>query len=179
MSEAVNLRNRCKASVYMPSVFPWTMVKGPVLDIAKQHFGSNVYTEQEVMADFTDPRCVVVISQDLLTSRIIGYSYAAPLNKYPEEVDYSIPREDNGVQTAYIWGTALDAEYTGNHIVEDIMTVMETELKKKQFKYFERNAKYDNGYSTKIRRSYGSRILFSSSCMDCDHGAQEFFRIEL
>lgn len=179
MSEIVNLRSRCRASIYMPSVLPWTMVKTPVLNIAKYHFGLSTYSEEEVASDFLDPQCVAILSQDLLTSQIIGYSYAAPLKKYPEEIDYAIPREDYGDSTAYIWGTALDPAYTGNHIVEDIMKIMEDELRTKQFEYLERNANYANGFSAKIHRSYGDRIVFSFPCLDSSYGAQEFFRIKL
>lgn len=179
MCETSNLRSRCKASVHVPSLTPWSAIKDTIMNIGKQHFGSYIYPEEDMMADFTDPRCVVILSQDLLTSKIIGYSYATPLNKYPDEVDSNVPRGDKGEQTAYIWGTALDQEYMGQHIVEDLMAVMEEELKRKQFKYLERNAKFDNGYSAKIRKAYGDRIVYSTHCLDEAHGTQEFFRIKL
>lgn len=179
MCETANLRNRCKASVHMPSLTLWSAVKDSIMNIGRQHFGPHTYPEEDVMVDFIDPRCVVVLSQDLLTSKVIGYSYAAPLNKYPDEVNTDVFRDDNGEQTAYIWGTAIDQEYMGQHIVEDLMVVMEEELKRKQFKYLERNAKFDNGYSAKIRKAYGNRIVYSIPCLDDAHGTQEFFRIKL
>lgn len=179
MTETRCLRSQCKASVYIPSITPWSSISDSIIQIGKQHFGFNSYTEEEIRTDFTDPTCVAAISRDVISSRIIGYTYAAPLTKYPDEVDYSVPRDDNGESTVYIWGTAIEQEYIGQRIVEDIMCAFETELERRRIKYIERNSKSSNGFSEKIRNIYGDKIIYSKICFDEIHGGQEFFRIKL
>jgi hypothetical protein len=100
--EADGIRNKCKAYLYNPLTTPWKEIRDKIMLIGKEHFGKNAYTEDEMRNDFTDQNCVVVLSKDTLSGEIIGYSYAAPLFKYKNDIEKNVIRDDGGANTAYI-----------------------------------------------------------------------------
>jgi ribosomal protein S18 acetylase RimI-like enzyme len=121
-----------------------------------------------------DQTCLELIQDG---EKIVGYCLALPIGR----IDSKRASERN--ETAYIMNTEMDRVYQGHRIVEDVMDVMETELRKRGYKYIERDAITANGYAEKIKRHYGERIISENGPHQSKIGAQTreqmFFRIKL
>lgn len=174
------IRSRCASQIYDPHVSSWHDIRLEILHINKLHFGCHAFSEDELRADFTDPKCVAVVSKDMLTGGIMGYTYTTPLLKYPHNMDLTLPRHDNGIQTAYLWQIALHQHYIGQGLVRDIMKTLEPALITKGYKYLELSARIENGFAAKIERNNSRRILYKEAFVD-EHSEESLtlFRIGL
>lgn len=180
INQEVNLRSRCKSMIYNPTVKPWHDIKPEIVNISKFHFGQCTFSEDELRADFTDPKCVAIISTDTFTGGIIGYAYTTSLLKYSDNMDLDLPRSDKGENTAYLWQIALAPDYTGHRLVEDITGTLEYALTEKGYKYLELSARVENGYAAKFAKNNQRRILHQNTFIDEYSGEKlTFFRVDL
>lgn len=179
LAEGETLRYECESFTYNPMILPWQSVKHAVLAIAKQNFAPHLWPEEDYERDFVDPDCVAILAWHKVTNAIVGYSYATPLMKYPEEHAYPvIELEDCGQQTAYLWSIALEKSYQGHGLIADIMQMQENELKRRGYRHMELNATGQK-FAVNLQKTYTGRLLAAVPLIDPDYGEQVFFRIRL
>jgi GNAT superfamily N-acetyltransferase len=77
-----------------------------------------------------------------------------------------------------MWDTIIQNEHRGKGLLGELMSTLETELKKRGFKYLERNALTANNFAENISKHYNDRII-KSFPLDSRWGPQIFFRIKL
>ncbi len=113
---------------------------------------------------FSNPKIIAIILEDA-NKEIIGFSFGFPINN----------------STFFIYDTAIKKDFQGKRLISKIMKLLEKELKDRGFKYIEREAEVNNGYSDKIRQHYGKRIIEEGIPHDSDYsnGKQIFFRIKI
>ncbi|MFH0800114.1 MAG: GNAT family N-acetyltransferase, partial [Pseudomonadota bacterium] len=92
---------------------------------------------------FANPENTAVVLRDQRSGRIVGYSYASRKSS----------------DTAYIDTTVIHPAHQGQGLVGKLMEKLEEELRRRGFKYVERDALIENGYADSIKRHYGNRIL--------------------
>lgn len=149
----------------------WARVKGDILRIEQICFDGKGYSEETFEKDFSRPEAAVVILRNH-TGKIIGYSYALPVNIEEPE------REEEKDETANIDSTAIHPDYQGQGLVGILIGKLEEELRKRGFKFIEREAVIGNGYADSIQRHYRDRVLGWRD-QDSKYGPQRFFRIRL
>jgi ribosomal protein S18 acetylase RimI-like enzyme len=147
-------------------------IKDSIVALEEEAFEVEPFTQEVLMADFLDSKNIVVILKKNDTEEVVGFTYAKPME--PETPDS--PARPG--ETAWMWDTVIKKEYRGMHLLPIIMERLEGELKKRGFKYVERNAMVANGYAQAIARHYKGRIIKSFS-VDSKWGPQVFFRIKL
>lgn len=109
-------------------------------------------------------------------TNLIGYTLSLPTTKVytPAEYGDRIALED----TAYILETAILPDYHGHHLTQKMMSVLETNLKLRGFKYIERDATEKYHFAESIRKNYEGRIEIDQP-LTSEYGPQVFFRIRL
>jgi ribosomal protein S18 acetylase RimI-like enzyme len=150
----------------------WEDIKERVLYLENEEFGDKSFPEEWFEKDFKNENTTVVLlkDQDL---KIIGYTYACPIgNAFPE-------RTSENMETALIWDTVIEKKWRGKHLVGLMMDRIEDELRKRGYKYVEREARTENNYAANIVKHYSDRIVKHSKPHDSPWGEQIFFRIKL
>jgi len=149
----------------------WDSIEQDLLRIEDLAFEGKGYSEEIFRKDFARPEAIIVILRSP-DHKIIGYSYALPVNIEEPE------REDEKNETANIDSTAILPEFQGKGLVGTLVGRVEDELRKRHFKFLEREAAAYNGYADSIQKHYQGRILDSHD-IESKYGPQRFFRISL
>lgn len=147
-------------------------IKEKILYLEKEALESQVFTEEVLKADFLDSKNTIVLLKNTELKEIIGFAYAKPFE--PETEDS--PAKPG--ETAWMWDTIIQKEYRGRNLLGVMMSTLEKELKKRGFKYLERNALVANNFAENISKHYKDRII-KSFPLDSRWGPQVFFRIKL
>jgi hypothetical protein len=148
--------------LFDPATQAWESVREAVLEIDKLCFGEKSFSEEYLKQTFEDPRDIVVLLKR--AERLIGFSSAIP----DEKVEGAM----------YVDTTDIIPEEQGKKHVVAIMQLLETEARKRGFRYLTRNAAVENGYADKVEKNYAGRILETGS-NDSEWGPQRYFKIEL
>lgn len=159
--------------VYDPRCLPWDAIRADVLRIEGEQFGEGAFDEEYLKEEFEDPDNVAVLLWDTAGKRIAGFTYAVPVGGVHQE------REPESLETAYICDTALDAPYQRRGLIGELMGCLEEELRRRGYRYLERDAAVANGYAETISRAYWDRIVVKSDPHQSEWGLQVFFRIRL
>ncbi|GAC1514882.1 MAG: hypothetical protein NVS2B16_22300 [Chloroflexota bacterium] len=167
------VQRRITADVFHPSMSAWLDVRADIMRIETEQFGDGAFDEEYLAYEFTDPANTVVLMRDTETDTVFGFTYAIPVG------DVDPARWAPPDHTAYICDTALDHDHQRRGLVADMMAVLEEELRRRGYRYLERDAAVSNGYADKIARAYGDRIVAQSEPHSSDYGMQVFFRIRL
>lgn len=150
----------------------WSKIKSSVLALEQEAFESLSFSNDELEADFLDQKNIVVLLKKKDSKELIGFTYAKPCD--PETADG--PAKPG--ETAWMWDTVIKKQYRGLHLLGKMMESLENELKRRGFKYLERNALEANGFAQNIAKHYKDRIIKSFK-LDSKWGPQIFFRITL
>lgn len=135
-------------------------------------FDGSSYTDEELAEMKADYSVVVLLELD---GKIIGYSYARPVDKI-------WPNRSNEDKTVNISSTAILPEYQNRGFVRILNKKMETELKKRGYEYMEGNADENNGYADAIAMAYAKRIVSTERNIPASRsgdGLKGFFKISL
>ena len=139
----------------------------------KEYFGLE---DEDLIGAFNNPDAVIVILRDMRTNKVVGFTYAEPVQQVYKDNFYS--ERERLHKTAYIQNTALEPAYTGHGLVKNLAVRLENELIAKGYKFIERDALVTNGYAAKIQKKYSERIVHTSP-HPSKWGQQMFFRIKL
>ncbi len=148
----------------------WEKIKKEILALEQEAFKENSFNMEVLEEDFLDKNNIIVLLKD--AEKVIGFTYAKPME--PETDDS--PAKPG--ETAWMWDTIIQKEYRGKGLLGLIMSAIEDELRKRGFKYLERNALVANNFAENISKHYKDRIIKSFS-LDSRWGPQIFFRIKL
>lgn len=159
--------------MYDPQSMRWDHVAPDVMRIERQQFGDGAFDEEYLAGEFTDPENVAVVLIDTVSERVAGFTYAVPASLVDRA--YSFPNKG----TAYVCDTAIDFAHQGRGLVGAMMTVLEVQLRRRGYRYLERDAAVQNGYAAKIERAYAGRIITQGEPHLSEYGLQVFFRIDL
>lgn len=167
------LVSRCTAEVTPSTLETWSLIKEDVMVFQRELFGLE---EEDLIDAFKNPDSTVVILRDKETNKVVGFTYAEPVQQvYKEEFH---PERVQLPHTAYIQNTALSGDYRGHKLVGRLMELLEAELVAKGYEYLERDSVVANNYAGNIQKEYGDRIVLAEP-----HGSrwgdQVFFRIKL
>lgn len=158
--------------IFTPNENNWELINNKILQIEKEAFGNEAFSEEEIMNDFLDSKNTVVLLKNNDSNEVVGFTYAKPFE--PETNDS--PAKPG--ETAWMWDTVIGKEYRGQGLLGQMMSTIETELQNKGFKYLERNALVKNNFAENISKHYKDRII-KSFPLDSRWGPQIFFRIRL
>jgi ribosomal protein S18 acetylase RimI-like enzyme len=169
-----NSKENFIAEVFDLAVLSWEDIKETVISIEREAFGDKSFSDDDLSKDFQDKRNTVVLLKQAGSNTIIGFTYAKPT----EEID---PSEEirPEKEVAFIWDTVIRKSFRHKHLVGILMNSLEEELRKRGYKYFEREAAVANNYAANISKQYKGRILEQSEPHDSVYGSQVFFRIRL
>lgn len=157
------LEDNIVVEILEPSPYLWESFRDNIVSIESENFGENRFSDEDLKEDFINKNNTLSVLKLLDTGEIIGFTYARPENK----------------DTAFIWNTAIKKEFQNKGLIGLLMNSLEDELKKKGYKYIEREASVENNYTEKIKKHYGGRILKQGEPHDSKFGRQIFFRIKL
>lgn len=171
-NEKLEINNDYSTELFDFNPESWTQIKDDILGIEGLCFVVGLaYTENLFAADFSQPRATIILLRDP-SKKIIGYTYALPINADKPE------REEEKDETAIVDSTAIDPQYQGKGLVGKLIGELEKELIRKGFRFMERDAAIPNGYADTVQRHYGDRVIESRD-HDSKYGPQRFFRIKL
>ncbi len=161
-----------EAEIFNNDPSGWMEIKEKIVSLEKEAFETEPFTEETLEADFLDSENIVVLLKDIGSKEVIGFTYAKPYE--PETEDSPAKPEE----TAWMWDTVIQKEYRGKGLLGILISAVEEELKKRGFKYLERNALVANNFAENISKHYKDRII-KSFPLDSRWGPQMFFRIKL
>lgn len=159
------------AELFQFNPYSWDQVKDDILRIEKACFGEKGYDEETFRKDFSKPSATVVLLKG--SGIVIGYTYALPVNA--ERPLRWLERNE----TALVESTAITPQYQHQGLVGELIGKLEDELRKKGFKFIERDAAIPNGYADTIEHHYGPQRIVKSRDHKSKYGPQRFFRIKL
>ena len=150
----------------------WGDIKGRVIFLENEEFKEKSFPEDQFECDFKNEKTVVILLKDP-ASNIIGYTYTQPIgNAFPERVS-------ENEETALIWDTVIEKKWRGRHLVGIMMDCLENELRKRGYKYIEREVRVENNYAANVTKHYKDQIVKKSKPHDSPWGSQIFFKIKL
>ncbi len=164
---------RFRAEVYDPQSRAWDRIAPDVMRIEREQFGEGAFDEEYLADEFTDPENTAVVLIDTVSERVAGFTFAVPASL--KGWAHSSDRKDG----AYVCDTALDYDHQGRALVGAMMIVLEEQLRRRGYRYLERDAAVENGYAAKIERAYAGRIVTQGRPRMSEYGPQVFFRIDL
>lgn len=150
----------------------WSEIKEKILFLESEAFGPEAFTEEVMEEDFLDSKNIIVLLKNVESGEIIGFAYAKP---FEPETDDSPAKPG---ETAWIWDIVIQKEFIGQHLSGKMLSVIENELKRCNFRYLEMNARVENNFAGNISKNYKDRII-ESFPLDSRWGPQVFFRIRL
>ncbi len=150
----------------------WESVKEKILFLETQAFEKEAFTEDTLKADFVDKNNIIVLLRNNDSNEIIGFAYTKP---FEPETDDSPAKPG---ETAWIWGIVIQKEFRGQGLSGKMFSLIEKELKNRNFKYLEMNARTANNFAENIGKNYKDRII-KTFPIDSRWGPQIFFRIKL
>ncbi len=158
------------AELFDNNASSWSKIGSQIITMENEAFGENSLSNI-LEKDFLDSTNIVVVLKNE-NQEAVGFAYAKP----------SEPETDDGPakpgETAWMWDTVIKKDYQGKGLLGIIMEKLEGELRKRGFKYLERNALVANDYAQNIVKHYGNRIM-KSFPLESKWGPQVFFRIRL
>lgn len=158
------------AEVFDHTLSSWNQIESSILNLEQEAFNQNAFTTEVLKEDFLNKDNIIVLLKD--SSSVIGFTYAKPME--PETDDSpALPGE-----TAWMWDTVIQKEYRGRKLLGEMMLKIEDELRKRGFRYLERNALIANNFAENIAKNYKDRIIKTFS-LESVWGPQIFFRIKL
>ncbi|MBI4098726.1 MAG: GNAT family N-acetyltransferase [Candidatus Magasanikbacteria bacterium] len=139
-------------------------------------WGEEGFDEELFLEDLPNPENTVVFLRDTKTGKIVGFTYAEPV----EHIDrYVEPKERRDPKlVAYISDTLVDPQYQGHGLVGKLMETLEEELRRRGYQYIERDTAVEGGYADNVRKNYASRII-EEQPHPSEYGDQVFFCITL
>lgn len=158
--------------VFDNSSFHWTQIKDSIFSIEEEAFDEHSFTRKELEEDFLNSENIIVLLKNIDNEEVIGFTYAKPSE--PETSDG--PAKPG--ETAWIWDTVIRKEYRGKKLLGIMMEKLEEELRRRGFKYIERNAMVTNNFANNISKYYKERII-KTFPLESKWGPQVFFRIKL
>lgn len=161
-----------KPEIFQSSSANWEKIKEKIMFLEKDAFGEGAFTEDVIAEDFLDSENVIVLLVEEETGEVVGFTYAKP---FEPETDDSPAKPG---ETAWVWDTIIQKAYRSKGLLGSMVSVLEDELRKRGFKYLERNAMVANNYAENISKHYKDRII-KSFPLDSRWGPQVFFRIKL
>lgn len=164
---------RLRAELFDPESIAWDRIAPDVIRIEREQFGDGAFDEEYLADEFTDPENTVVVLIDTVSERVAGFTYVVPASL----MDRVHSSHKKG--TAYVCDTAIDFAHQGRGLVGAMMTVLEKQLRRRGYRYLERDAAVENGYAAKIERAYVGRIVTQGEPQLTEYGLQVFFRIDL
>ncbi len=160
------------AEIFNNSPSMWADIQEKILYLEKEAFGSRSFTQQALEMDFLDSKNIIILLKEEDRKKIIGFTYAKP--REPETNDSPA----NKGETAWVWDTVIEKKHRGKGYLGTMMTSLEEELKRRGFRYLERNALVANNFAKNIDKHYRERIIKKFS-LESEWGPQIFFRIKL
>lgn len=148
----------------------WPEVKRAVVAIERACFARGAYTERQLEEDFTK-RCNVAVVLTL-HEMLVGYTVAQP------KVRWFMWRAPVAWDTAYVMNTAVVPEWQGQGLVAMLGAALDDELRRRGYRFVERDAAVENGYADKLMRAYAGRVLARRDHAS-KYGPQRFMRIAL
>ncbi|MCB0354294.1 MAG: GNAT family N-acetyltransferase [Bdellovibrionales bacterium] len=148
----------------------WKVIGDDLIDVEESAFrGKGLgpsHLEPMVRGGKFDEHALMYV-RERSSGKIVGFTLSIdrPLQDFPEK-------------TSYIFETAIHSDHQGKKLVALLMRELEAVLVKRGFRFVARDSAVANGYSEKIRRAYGDRIV-SSREHDSPFGRQTFFLIRL
>lgn len=150
----------------------WDKIGDTIIKLEREAFGDKSFTIDYLKSDFINPNNIVILLKEKNTEKIIGFTYAKPIEEAEPD------RKAEKGETAYIWDTIIDKAYQGRHLVGIMMDRLEEELRKRNYKFIERNSLLEKNYADNVVKHYKDRIV-KSEPIDSIWGKQIFFRIRL
>ncbi len=169
------ITSRCVTEVMPPSLNSWKQIKDDIMPFERLHFGED-FGEDELVGAFENPEAIIVVTRDQVTTKIVGFTYAEPVQKVYRE-DFH-PERKQLPHTAYIQNTALSPDYIGHKLVGPMIERLEAELIAKGYLFIERDSIVSHGYADNIKKNYKDRIVLVAP-HESRWGEQIFFRIKL
>jgi hypothetical protein len=164
---------RCVAEMVQATPEGWSAIKDDVMSFEEELFGLE---EDEISYAFQNTEATVVILRDTNTSKVIGITYAEPVDQAYQAGFH--PEREKLPGAVYIQNTALNPAYMKQGLVGPLMDCLEEALRAKRYKFIERDSMTANSYAENIKRKYRDRIM-----LEIPHsskwGDQVFFRIAL
>lgn len=160
------------AEIFDHSLHGWIAVKNKIIHLEEEAFGAGAFKKETIETDFLDLKNIIILLKNEETKNVIGFTYAKPREP---ETDDSPARPG---ETAWMWDTVIEEGHRGKGLLRLMMSALEQELKKRGFKYLERNALVANNFAENISKHYKERII-KSFPLDSEWGPQVFFRIKL
>lgn len=170
-----------KIEVHDPKKEPWKKIGARIMQLETSDPDIGSIDEEDMKDGFTKKDHVRLLIKDQITGEIAGFMWACPIDYEHED------RKSESKETAYIEDTVIAKEARGKGLVKELNRTMEDELRRREFKFIERDTTtkprdpskgYESSYAATIRRMYGERIK-DSNIHGSKFGEQEFFRIEI
>lgn len=167
----------CQPEIYVPSLDNWRSIQDEIIKIEQESFPDHPYSDQELQDAFINPENTIVLFRNVKTQQIIGYTYTVAIDKwYPEKIA-------ERKETVLVDTIALTKEYRGKRLTGYMMALLENELRKKHYFYFEICANIPNGLAASIAKVYKDRIVAEPKRTpeeeDKQWGARIWYRIRL
>jgi ribosomal protein S18 acetylase RimI-like enzyme len=145
--------------------------------IEQLNFGKDAYSEEKLTADFEHPLTDLVIAKIVADAKIIGYTYARPVEIAYAEYQ-SMNNRLRSHNTAYIDDTSIHPDFWRKGLNAQMAKELEDQLRVRSYTHFEIDAAIRNGYANNIRKNYANKIEIDQP-HDASEGQQVFFRVRL
>ncbi|MBV9279025.1 MAG: GNAT family N-acetyltransferase [Chloroflexi bacterium] len=164
--------NACRVEVYRPSIRAWKEIRGDIVRLEREAFGEGAFEPWYLRRELNDRANVVVLMREGATGSVVGFTCAAPF----------VNVEGGGgatKDTAYVLDTVIDERSRGQGLVGGMMRLLEAELRRRGFRFLERDAAVAHGYAANIAKAYAGRIVHQGESHESEWGPQVRFRIRL
>jgi len=180
-----NSNQKCVAEVWSPNQAETQIIEDLHqiseidLSIFGPDYGWNYDTARKYIVD--SPKSCTIVLRDPLTKDIIGYTVAVPTTSVYRSRTYRNRRAAQNV--AYIANTAIKAEYRGQHLTQEMMELLERELRNMGYEFVDRDAADESidgkpSYAEKVIKNNVDRIQFESS-WNTPLGRQRYIRMSI
>lgn len=163
----------CRTEIFAPSPARWKRIAPDIVRLEQQAFGSGAFDAEYLGDELSNPENVVVLLRSTRDGRIVGFTYATTIDLMEEG------RGEEWDETAYIPDTVIDSAYRGRGLLSSLMRTLEDELRRRGYRFLERDAVIAHGYAAKIERAYRDRIVERGEPHPSPWGPQVHFRIRL
>lgn len=165
--------------VLNPLIDTWDRVAQDILKIEKAAFGEEeAFEDERSQKLYSNPKNTYVLLRDN-SGAAIGYTCATRI--YDDEVpDHHNPQNRlDDKETAYIMSTGILPEHQGERLVVPLLNALEEELRKRGYKFVERDAAISNGYAESLLKANKDRVIEWYDRVDPVYGPQRYFRMRL
>lgn len=167
---------------HTPNSSIWRSMRDDILEIEQHHFGNKAFTEEVFEHYFSNPNTIIVLINQRLTNRVVGFLFTVPAFEAYEDnfhPDRKISNQNRLDRTAYVEDIAIHKDHMGLGLGSRLMKTLENELWKQSYRFLELDALTHNNYAANIAKNYADRIIDQSGPHKSYYGPQVYFSIRL